>query len=68
MLPRWQALADTQPARVKQLLQSLMLGGDPLAIPGLPMLKLESAYTRRSACATVRRMAGQSARSYAHAG
>jgi hypothetical protein len=40
MLPRWQALADTQPARVKQLIQSLMLGGDPLAIPGLPMLKL----------------------------
>jgi hypothetical protein len=40
MLPRWRALADTQPACVKQLLQSLMLGGDPLAIPGLPMLKV----------------------------
>jgi hypothetical protein len=40
MLPRWRELSDTQPARVKHMLQSLMLGGDPLALPGLPMLKL----------------------------
>ena len=40
MLPRWRELSETQPARVKRLLQSLMLGGDPLALPGLPMLKL----------------------------
>jgi hypothetical protein len=40
MLPRWRELNETQPARVKRLLQSLMLGGDPLALPGLPMLKL----------------------------
>ena len=40
MLPRWRELSDTQPARTKRLLQSLMLGGDPLALPGLPMLKL----------------------------
>jgi len=40
MLPRWRALADSQPARVRRLLQSLMLGGDPLALPGLPALKL----------------------------
>jgi hypothetical protein len=40
MLPRWRELSDTQPARAKRMLQSLMLGGDPLALPGLPMLKL----------------------------
>ncbi len=40
MLPRWRALADGQPARVRHLLQSLMLGGDPLALPGLPALKV----------------------------
>jgi hypothetical protein len=40
MLPRWRELSETQPVRVKRLLQSLMLGGDPLALPGLPMLKV----------------------------
>jgi len=40
MLPRWRALADEQPARVRHLLQSLMLGGDPLALPGMPVLKM----------------------------
>jgi hypothetical protein len=40
MLPHWRALADSQPAKVKRTMQSLMLGGDPLALPGLPMLKL----------------------------
>jgi hypothetical protein len=40
MLPRWRELADGQPARTKRLLQSLMLGGDPLALPGLPALKM----------------------------
>jgi hypothetical protein len=40
MLPRWRELSETQPAKVKRMLQSLMLGGDPLALPGLPMLKL----------------------------
>jgi hypothetical protein len=40
MLPHWRKLADTQSAKVKRTLQSLMLGGSPLALPGLPMLKL----------------------------
>jgi hypothetical protein len=40
MLPRWRELADEQPMRTERLLQSLMLGGDPLALPGLPALKM----------------------------
>jgi hypothetical protein len=40
MLPCWRELATERPERVKRLLQSLMLGGDPLALPGLPVLKL----------------------------
>ncbi|MFL5806664.1 MAG: DUF2515 family protein [Roseiflexaceae bacterium] len=40
MLPRWRDLADGQPARAKRLLQSLMLGGEPLTLPGLPALKM----------------------------
>jgi hypothetical protein len=40
MLPHWRLLADSHPAKVKRIMQSLMLGGDPLALPGLPMLRL----------------------------
>jgi hypothetical protein len=40
MLPCWRKLATTRPERVEHMLQSLMLGGDPLALPGLPVLKM----------------------------
>ena len=40
MLPRWRELNQTQATRVERILQSLMLGGAPLALPGLAMLKL----------------------------
>jgi hypothetical protein len=52
MLPRWRELNETQPARLERIIQSLMLGGAPLALPGLPLLKLrrdvERAGDRRS--------------------
>jgi hypothetical protein len=40
MLRRWRELNETQAPRVERILQSLMLGGAPLALPGLAVLKL----------------------------
>jgi hypothetical protein len=40
MLPRWQALADRQPARVERRLQVRMLGGPPFLMPEMLTGKL----------------------------
>ncbi len=40
MLPRWRELAETQPKRVEQKLETLMMGGAPFAIGGFSAGKL----------------------------
>ncbi len=40
MLRRWRELNETQATRVERIFQLLMLGGAPLALPGLAVLKL----------------------------
>ena len=40
MLPHWRTRADAQPKKVERIMQSLMLGGDPLALTGMPILKM----------------------------